>query len=136
MYSHESLIRVRYAETDAMGVVHHSSYIVWFELARTDWLEARGYSYAEFEATGYYLVVTEIGARYLRPARYGHDVIVRATLTEPRSRGLRYDYEVRHGGTQEVLITGFSRHILTDHQGNIRKFPAYMWETLQGPKET
>ena len=131
MHPHESLIRVRYAETDAMGVVHHSSYIVWFELARTEWLEARGFSYAEFEATGYYLVVTEIGARYLRPARYGHDVIVRAELAEAKSRGLRFDYEVRHGATQEKLMSGFSRHILTDHQGAIRKFPEYLWDAIR-----
>jgi len=135
MLFHDSLVRIRYAETDAMGVVHHRNYIVWFEVARTEWLEVQGYSYAEFEKSGFYLVVTEVGARYLRPARYGHDVITRAILAEARSRAVRFDYEVRHAATGDLLVTGFSQHILTDHSGNIRKFPAHLWDALQRAKE-
>lgn len=135
MNSHDSRISVRYAETDAMGIVHHASYIVWFELARTEWLAARGYSYAEFEQSGYYLVVAEVGSRYLQPARYGHDVIVRATANDVKSRSVRFDYEVRHAESDAMLVTGFTRHILTDHGGVVRKFPAHMLEVIRGESE-
>jgi acyl-CoA thioester hydrolase len=130
MNTHESRIRVRYAETDAMGVVHHSSYIIWFELGRTEWLEARGYSYADFEKSGYYLVVAEVGARYMRPARYGDEVLLQTTASDVRSRTVRFDYEVRNSQGGELLVSGFTRHVLTDHSGAVRKFPDYMWQLI------
>lgn len=126
MHDHVSRIAIRYAETDAMGVVHHASYLVWFEVGRTEWLQARGYSYAEFEQTGFYLVVAEVGLRYLRPARYGHDVLLHTFAREVQSRAVRFEYEVRHATTDELLVTGFSRHILTGHDGAIRRFPPEM----------
>ncbi len=130
MKSHDSKIQVRYAETDAQGVVHHASYVVWFEVGRTDWLEARGYSYAEFEQSGYYLVVAEIGLRYLGPVRYGDPITLRTTATEVKSRAVRFDYEVLRTGSGHSLVTGFSRHVLTDHAGAVRKFPGYMWAVI------
>jgi acyl-CoA thioester hydrolase len=123
---HDSQIRVRYAETDAMGIVHHSSYIVWFEVGRTEWLEARGYSYAEFEKTGFFLVVSEIGVRYLQAARYGDTVLLRTRASEVKSRAIRFEYEVLRADTETVLVKGFSRHILTDHEGNVRTWPESM----------
>lgn len=131
MNFHESRIRVRYAETDAMGIVHHSSYIIWFEVGRTEWLEAQGYSYAEFEQTGYHLVVTEIGARYKQPVRYGQEIVLRTRPSEVKSRAVRFDYEVLDAASRTPLVTGFSRHILTDHAGNVRKFPDAMWELIK-----
>lgn len=128
---HETRLSVRYAETDAMGIVHHSNYLVWFEVGRTEWMAARGYTYAEFEQTGYYLVVSEIGVRYVRPARYGHDVILRTSVSEVKSRAIRFEYEVLHADSQERLVTGFTRHITTNHQGHVRKFPAYMIKLLK-----
>jgi acyl-CoA thioester hydrolase len=126
MYTHDSRVTVRYAETDAMGVVHHRNYIVWFELGRTEWLEALGYSYAEFERSGFFLVVSEVGLRYLRPARYGDTVIVRTQPDEIKSRAIRFRYEVLHSASGATLVTGFTRHILTDHEGNIRTWPEHM----------
>lgn len=131
MNSHDSRIAVRYAETDAMGVVHHASYIVWFEVGRTEWLAARGYSYAAFEKSGFFLVVAEIGSRYLQPVRYGDPIILRTTPSEVQSRAIRFEYEIRHEETDTLLATGFTRHILTDHQGTIRRFPAHMMELIQ-----
>ncbi len=130
MHVHESHIAVRYAETDAMGVVHHASYIVWYEVGRTEWLQALNYSYAEFERSGFYLVVAEIGARYVRPIRYGDPVLLRTRVGELKSRSIRFDYEVEHPESGEMYANGFSRHILTDHQGAIRKWPEAMWQIL------
>ncbi|MGH2544492.1 MAG: acyl-CoA thioesterase, partial [Ardenticatenaceae bacterium] len=130
MHTHESHIAVRYAETDAMGVVHHGSYVVWFEVGRTEWLQSLGYHYSDFEQSGFYLVVAEIGLRYLRPARYGDTVIVRTSATEIKSRAIRFQYDIYRAADQDLLVTGFTRHILTDHEGNIRKFPDYMWRLI------
>ena len=132
MEPHETRIKVRYAETDAMGIVHHCNYIIWFEVGRTEWMAARGYSYAEFEQTGYYLVVSEVGARYTQPTRYGDDVILRTYVSEVKSRAVRFEYEVLHADSRERLVTGFTRHILTDHEGHVRKFPAHMIRVLKG----
>lgn len=132
MYEHESRIAVRYAETDAMGVVHHASYLVWFEVARTDWLEALGYSYAAFEREGFFLIVSEVGLRYRRPTRYGETVAVRVQPSQLKSRAIRFEYEVRNASSGELLVTGFTSHILTDHQGNIRTWPAGVLALIQG----
>ncbi len=82
----ETTFYVRYAETDQMGVVHHAEYIVWFEEGRSAWIRALGSNYAEFEASGLYLTVIEVFARYLAPARYGRQVTVRTWREELRSR--------------------------------------------------
>lgn len=133
MQQHVSRIVVRYAETDAMAVVHHASYLVWFEVGRTEWLAALGYSYAAFEQRGYFLVVSEVGVRYGQPARYGDVIHLVTRLSERRSRALRFDYEVRHADDDRLLARGHTRHILTDHEGQIRSFPADMMELLLRP---
>src|SRR2546426_9450607 len=91
----EITLRVRYAETDAMGVAHHASYIIWLEQGRTELLRAHGASYREIEAAGFFVVLTDLQARYLAAARYDDLVIVRASLAELRSRGVRFVYELR-----------------------------------------
>ncbi len=128
---HETHIRVRYAETDAMGIVHHSNYIIWFEVGRTELMATRGYTYAEFEKKGYYLVVSEVGARYARPARYGEDIILRTYVSEVKTRAVRFEYEILEAESRQSLVTGFTRHILTDHQGRVRKFPPDMMTLLK-----
>ena len=105
----ETEIEVRYAETDQMGVVHHSNYIVWFELARTRLCALSGFTYAEIEAMGYLLMVTGVEVRYRQPARYGETVTVVAWGERLASRGIRFAYEVRKGA--ELLATGATDHI-------------------------
>ena len=82
-------LRVRYAETDAMGIVHHATYPVWMELGRSDFLRELGQSYAEWEARGVRLVVNEIRVRFRSPARYDELVQVRTSLLEPGRRRVR-----------------------------------------------
>ena len=102
-------VEVRYAETDAQGVVHHSNYIVWLELARTALCRHSGYSYAEIEAMGFQLVVTGVQLRYRIGARYGDTVQVRCVLGKFKSRGLVFTYEVRRG--DELLAEGETDHV-------------------------
>ena len=102
-------IEVRYAETDAQGVVHHSNYVVWFEVVRTALCKRTGMSYAEIEDLGYNLVVTGTKTRHRQGARYGDTVTAICRLHRFQSRGLRFGYEIRRG--TELLATGETEHI-------------------------
>ena len=102
-------VEVRYAETDQMGVVHHSRYLVWFEVARTRLCLATGHHYAGIEKLGYYLVVSGAQLSYRRGARYGETVQVHCRLDRFASRALGFAYEVRRDG--ELLVTGRTEHV-------------------------
>jgi acyl-CoA thioester hydrolase len=128
----ETPIRVRYAETDAMGVVHHSSYIVWFEAGRSDYIRQRGSSYADFEKAGYRLVVSELDARFAVPAVYDELVVVRTWVEELKSRKLVFGYAVVRPATGETLCTGHTCHICTDHQGQVTAIPHRVRSMLAG----
>lgn len=119
----ETSFYVRYAETDAMGVVHHASYIVYFEEGRSHYARARGHDYAEFEKTGHYLSVAEIHARYVRPVRYGQRLTVRAWIEEMRSRSLVFAYEIVDTETGTVHMTGSSKHVCITHDGRVTTIP-------------
>ena len=106
---HETAVEVRYAETDQMGIVHHSNYLVWFELARTGLCATSGFPYHQIEAMGYQLVVTHTETRHLQPARYGDTVLVRCRGEQLWSRGLRFAYDVQRGDT--LLATGATEHV-------------------------
>ena len=108
----EITIRARYAETDAMGVVHHASYVVWLEQGRTELLRALGVSYREIEATGLFVVLSDLRVRYHAAARYDDLVLLRAILDGRRSRQLSFAYELRLGATGALLVTARSEHIV------------------------
>src|SRR5919112_5254975 len=107
----EITLRARYAETDAMGVVHHASYIIWLEQGRTELLRALGISYREIEAAGFFVVLSDLQVRYHASARYDDLVLLRATLGGVRSRQLSFTYELRLGATGALLVTARSEHI-------------------------
>ncbi len=119
----ENTLRVRYAETDAMGVVHHASYVVWFETGRVAYMLKQGHSYAELEARGWYLPVTELEARFVAPARFDDVVMVRTTVAEIRSRSITFAYEIVMQETGQVLATGRTKHICIDRDGRVRPIP-------------
>lgn len=128
---------VRYAETDAMGVVHHSRYYVWFELARTRLCSRSGWHYAEIEELGYLLLVTRTECRYRAAARYGDTVTVDAWVEKLGSRGVRFAYEVRrraYAGRKldepETVATGATEHVWVDRE---TRRPRRMPEELRGP---
>ncbi|MEE2776828.1 MAG: thioesterase family protein [Acidobacteriota bacterium] len=105
-------VEVRYAETDQMGVVHHSAYLVWFELARTRLCRDAGYSYARIEQDGYFLVVSGADLKYREGARYGETLQVTARTDWVASRALQFGYEVRQGA--RLLAEGHTRHAWVD----------------------
>lgn len=128
--SAESLIRVRYAETDAMGVVHHAVYPVWFEVGRTDLMEACGLPYTGVEARGYYLMLSGLGVEYRRAARYGDTLSLTTRLGSLRSRTMTFLYELRRAG--DVLATGETRHIATDKTYRPARLPDDVLHILGG----
>ena len=108
----ESRLRVRYAETDAMGVAHHSAYVPWFEMGRVDWLRAVGGSYAQLEREGYALPVVELRVRYVLPAKFDDPLIVRSAVADLRSREVQFVYEiVTDEDHPRQLANGMTRHI-------------------------
>lgn len=110
---HEVPVAVRYAETDAMGVVHHASYLVWLEVARTAYCERAGYPYARMEADGTFIAVTGVNLRYRRSARYGDTVLVRTRLARFRSRACAFEYAlVLPDGS--VAVEGHTDHVFLD----------------------
>jgi len=134
-YVDETTVRVRYAETDAMGVVHHSNYIIWFEAGRSSFLRSLGRSYAYLERAGYHLRIAEVGARYLAPAFYDELLLIRTWLSETHSRSITFSYEViRPAGSADehplVLTTGFTKLICTDHQGVVHRLPEGLLDLL------
>src|ERR671921_157176 len=92
---HETTLRVRYAETDRMGVVYHANYLVWFEIGRTEFCRARGFAYKDMEENDHaFLVVAESYCRYKSSARYDDELVVRTHITELRRRSVRFGYEI------------------------------------------
>lgn len=114
-------IRVRYAETDAMGIVHHAVYPVWMELGRSDFLRQFGQSYAEWEARGVMLAVGELKVRYRAPARYDELVEVRTRLLEAGRRKITFAYEIWRDDAR--LAEGESIHLVTGPDGRARVLP-------------
>lgn len=121
---HETEIRVRYAETDQMGIVHHSNYLVWYELGRSEFCRARGFSYKEMEEKDNALmVVAEVYCRYKSPAYYEDVLIIRTKLGEVRSRSIRFIYEIFRPADQSLLSEGETLHVVTDSDKKVRSLP-------------
>jgi acyl-CoA thioester hydrolase len=126
----ETPLRVRYAETDRMGIVYHSHYIVWFEIGRTDYCRAAGMPYRAMEDSGLWILVTAVECKYRRSARYDDAVRVRTRLAELGSRGLAFDYEIVDE-TDRLLADGGTRHVFADATGKPRRAPAEILSALE-----
>ena len=122
---------VRFAETDQMGVVHHSSYIVWFEMGRVAWMRAAGMPYTEVAGSGYNFAVTAIHAEYRASCRFGDAVQIVTRLANLRSRQVEFTYEVQNAVNHTLLATGSSEHICVDSAGKMTKIPPLFYERLQ-----
>ena len=112
----ESRTRVRYKDTDQMGIAHHSNYIVWFEVGRTDLCREVGLTYREIEESGFLLVVVEIECRYRTPYRYDEEVLIRTAIENAGSRSMRFRYELRSIDGHDVRATGSSLHYWLDRE--------------------
>ena len=125
----ETEIRVRYAETDKMGIVHHSNYYVWFELGRSDYCRARGFSYLDMEEKdGALMVVAESRCRYKSPAFYEDILILRTKIASIRSRSIRFIYEIFRD--DKLIAEGETLHLVTDTNKKIRSLPKVYKEKL------
>ena len=121
-------IRVRFCETDLMGIVHHGNYLAYCEAGRVEWLRRRGVTYAAWAAQGTHLPVVEAQLRYRAPARFDDVIEVETRLAELRSVSLRYDYRITRGAT--LLAEGYTRLACVDDKHSLRRFSAEMIETL------
>lgn len=117
--------RVRYAETDAMGVVHHASYIVYFEEGRGAYTRHYAAPYAELEKSGFILLVTDLSVRYLKAARYDDELIIRTALTSLRSRAVKFEYDVIDKASNDVLVKATSVHICATKNGEVSRLPQW-----------
>lgn len=124
--------RVRYAETDQMGVVYHTNYLIWCEVGRTDLLRQLGASYAELEGRGIFLAVSEARVRFLAAARYDDMVRVTTKLTRVRSRGVSFAYVLENATTGELLARAETNLICLDEGGVPRKLPEDLRGRLEG----
>lgn len=123
---HETRLRVRYSETDKMGVVYHANYLVWFEIGRSEFCRARGFSYRDMEENeNAFLVVAESYCRYKAPAYYDEELEVRTQITELRRRSLRFGYEIVRPSDGTVIAEGETGHVVTDSRGKVRSFPEH-----------
>jgi acyl-CoA thioester hydrolase len=124
-------LRVRYAETDQMGVVHHANYLVWFEAARSEFCRVRGIDYSQMERDGLIMPLVEAHVRYSRPAFYEDLITVHVKVLELKRSLLRLQYEVKRG--EELLVTGETLQMLVEKAtSKPRRFTPEIAERFSG----
>ena len=128
--SHVTDLRVRYAETDRMGVVYYANYLVWCEVGRVEFLRAHGRSYAQLEADGTGLAVAEAQVRYLAPARFDDLVRVETILTGVRSRAITFDYVITNADRGSRLASAHTSLVSIDAGGRLVALPPDFRATL------
>jgi acyl-CoA thioester hydrolase len=120
----ETRLRVRYAETDQMGVVYHSNHFIWFEVGRVELLRQLGFSYRDMETKdGRFIAVAEAKCRYRAPVRYDEEVLVRTQLLNVRDSIVHFGYELRRAEDGALLAEGETTHIVTDAEMKITALP-------------
>ena len=120
----EVLVRVRYAETDQMGVVYHANYFVWFEVGRVELLRQLGFSYRDMEQNdGCFIAVVDARCRYKAPAHYDEEIIVCTHLKNVRESLVHFGYELVRAGDGSLLAEGETTHIVTDAEMKVRPIP-------------
>ncbi len=120
----EARLRVRYAETDQMGVVYHSNHLIWFEVGRVEFMRELGFSYRDLERDdGRFIAVAEVKCRYRAPVYYDEEVIVRTRLKSVRESVVVFSYELVRAENAALLAEGETTHIVTDAQMKIATLP-------------
>ena len=131
-------VRVRYAETDAMGIAYHANYLVWFEVARNEWFRSSQISYRDVEAQGVMLPVVEVGCRYRSPARYDDLIEVHAEVTLLSPARMELSYQLFREGDQALLAEGRTVHAFVNASGkpvNLRNVNPELWQVLSTQAE-
>lgn len=121
---HSTTIRVRYPEVDAMGYLHHSRYLQYFEIGRVELLRAQGFSYADLERAGVFFVVVKVEVRYRNPAKYDEELTLKTKLVRQTSVRLDHAYELSRGGT--LLAEGTTTIACIGRDGQLQQIPEYL----------
>jgi len=128
-------VLVRFVETDQMGIVHHSNYAVWFELARVQWLKDRNMSYKEWEESGVSLAVSELYVQYRNAAKFDDEINVEVRLTKAKSRRSQFEYKLFRANDNSLIATGKTTHTPTNPQGQAIRLPEKWLSQLQNHLE-
>ena len=129
--SSTSIVRVRYAETDRMGVVYYAHYLVWFEIGRTDWLRDTGWTYRAMEEDGLALPVIEAHCEYKAGARYDDEIEIRTTARLASTVRLAFDYQIIRCSDSQTLAAGYTVHATIDRTGRPVRLPARVRDLLR-----
>lgn len=126
---HRVETRVRYPETDRMGVAYHGHYLVWFELGRTEWMRDIGFPYGEMEEGGLFFPVTAVEVRYRRSARYDERLVIETRLVKVGASRVRFEYRIVRAD-ETLLATGTTEHATVDRTGRPCRLPQPLRERL------
>jgi len=134
MSHHDTTLRVRYAETDQMGVVYHANYLIWFEVGRVELLRALGFDYKEMEMQDdCHIVVVDVHCRYHHPARYDDVLRVRTRISESGTRIVKFSYELFREADEQLLATGETSHVICGKNGRPKSLPGKYRAVLAVP---
>jgi acyl-CoA thioester hydrolase len=123
-HHYDTMVRVRYAETDQMGVVYHANYFIWFEVGRVELMRALGIEYKRMEIDDdCHIVVVDVRCRYHASARYDEVLRVRTRIAESRNRSIRFSYEILRDSDQELLAVGETLHVICGSNGKPKLLP-------------
>lgn len=128
MKKNETVVRVRYKDTDQMGVAYHANYLVWFEVGRTELMRSLGLPYREFEKSKLYLPVFKVYCEYRQPARYDDELTIVTWLELVQQVRITFNYEIRR--EEELLARGYTEHAFMNDNGRpvvLRKFSPFLW---------
>jgi len=128
----ETRLRVRYAETDQMGVVYHSNHLIWFEVGRVELMRQMGFSYRDMERQdGRFIAVAEAKCRYCAPVHYDQEVVVRTRLKNVRKSVVVFSYELLQADNGKLLAEGETTHIVTDLNMKVAALPEKYWKAFR-----
>ena len=133
MKVNETTLKVRYVETDQMGIVHHSNYFPWFEVGRTEFVKALGMSYGDMESKGISLPLIECGCRFKIPAKYEDEIIVKTSIEQLESVKIRFKYAIIRQSDSRLLAEGFTFHAFVDEKfkpTNLKKKNQEIWNLM------
>jgi acyl-CoA thioester hydrolase len=131
----ETKLRVRYAETDKMGVVYHSNFVIWFEVGRVELLRQLGFQYSEMEAEdNCHIPVVDLRIRYKAPAQYDDEIVVRTEIKNVRSSLLHFSYQIFRDGNRMLLATGETMHIIVNNRLERTALPEKYMRAFNGTK--
>ncbi|GKX28586.1 thioesterase [Vallitalea longa] len=134
MYIHETKLKVRYVETDQMGIVHHSKYYPWFEIARGEFITETGMSYRDMEEAGIMMPVLESSCKYIQGAKYEDNLIIQAWISEMNPVKVIFNYNVVREKDDKIIAKGSTKHTFVNDDFkivNIKKMKPEIWSKLQ-----